>query len=104
MPFVSDIDTGLPETPSIKNPDLYEEFLTVYNAIRALQDAIEDGGPGAQGPQGPQGVSGDGTVGIPIFIALTESFTVPENKQVLFSYPITVAGLLVIDGILVQVD
>jgi hypothetical protein len=115
MSFESSINTGLPETPvGIPDPQAYEQFLLVYNAIRALQTAIEEGGGGGgtgvgpQGPQGYQGAQGSGTSGegasVPYYIASTETFTVPENKQALFSVPIIVDGYIVVDGYLVEVD
>lgn len=105
MPFVSDIDTGLPETPSIKNPDLYDEFLTVYNAIRALQAAFESGSQGVQGPQGFQGAPGDGSgIFVPYYIAPIETFVIPVFKQALWSVVIDNEGIIDVEGLLVEVD
>lgn len=62
MPFDSKINTGLPETPrGARDPQEQEQLLLIYNAIRALQQGIEEivGGPGPQGPQGTNGVNGN---------------------------------------------
>jgi len=40
---------------------------------------------------------------VPYFIPSSQIFTVPEYKQVLFSEPITVEGILTINGILIGV-
>lgn len=41
---------------------------------------------------------------VPYYIAPAETFTVPANKQALFTIPITVDGVLDVIGYLVEVD
>lgn len=41
--------------------------------------------------------------GVPTLIASGVTYTVAANTQALFAYPITVDGLLVVDGVLVEV-
>lgn len=41
---------------------------------------------------------------VPYFIPEDETFTVPFNKQGLFSITIDVEGILVVDGMLIMVD
>lgn len=41
---------------------------------------------------------------VPYFIPEDETFTVPVNKQGLFSITIDVEGMLVVDGMLIMVD
>lgn len=41
---------------------------------------------------------------MPYYIPAAETFTVPVNKQGLWTIPIVVDGVLVVDGIIAQVD
>lgn len=45
-----------------------------------------------------------GGTSVPFYIAVGETFTVPEYRQALFAVPIEVDGTLVIDGYLIEVD
>lgn len=102
MPFSSAINTGLPETPAgIHNPHLYEQVLLIYNAIRALQNAIEESGPGAQGPQGAPGNSVASAV--PYYIAPGQTVFFPAPFQFLFCV-IDNEGIIDCEGLLIQVD
>lgn len=66
------------------------------------------GGTGEQGPRGPAGQDGeDGAfAACPYIIEDGETFTVPENKQILWTVPIDIedGGALDVEGILVEVD
>lgn len=45
-----------------------------------------------------------GAAMVPTYIGPTETFTVPENRQALFTVPIDNEGILDIDGVLEEVD
>lgn len=47
---------------------------------------------------------GGGSAGVPLYIAQGETYTVPENRQVLFTEEIELDGDLELDGILVEVN
>lgn len=107
MPFSSNINTGLPETPrGVRDSQEYEQLLLIYNAIRALQAALDSfvAGGGIQGPQGPAGAGSSLFELTPYYIPSGETFTVPVNKQALFSETIINDGTLVVDGLLLEVD
>lgn len=36
LTYSSSIDLGIPQTPETSDPDLYEELLTIYQALRAV--------------------------------------------------------------------
>lgn len=96
MTFSSQINTGLPETPrGVTDPKEYEQLLLIYNAIRALQTAIDAKPSPSPGSQG---------LFVPYYIPPNETFFVPKNKQALFSTNIVVDGDIVIEGYLIEVD
>jgi len=82
---------------------------SVTNIINYIQQILEssgsDGGGGDVIP-GPAGAAGiDGANGmVPYSIALGETFTVPVNKQALFSMNIDNSGILEINGFLIEVN
>jgi len=45
----------------------------------------------------------DSSIGVPNYISSAETYTVPSNRQVLFSAPIDIDGVLEIDGSLIEV-
>ena len=61
-------------------------------------DPADLGITGATGPVGATGATG----ACPFFIPLGETFTVPENKQVLAYLPCAVDGYLILDGYWIQ--
>lgn len=67
---------------------------------------VLQGIPGIAGTPGPAGPAGaDGANGmIPLVIGVGEVFTVPTNRQAVFSEPMEILGELVIDGALTMVD
>lgn len=82
-------------------PPSFQDIAGLITGNPTLVETIT-GPTGPPGPQGPAGVDGGG--GVPLTIAEDESFTVPENVQMVFSEPIDVDGELVIDGVLAMVD
>lgn len=82
-------------------PPSYQDIQSVISG--ALAEAGEDGLPGIQGPAGPAGVDGANGM-VPTFIPIGETFTVPQDKQALFAYPIDVEGVMDIQGVLVEVE
>lgn len=59
------------------------------------------GPPGPPGPEGPPGSNGM----VPTKLLPGETFTVPENKQALYAYPIDASeGTLNVEGTLIEVD
>lgn len=48
-------------------------------------------------------VQAGAVVGVPYFIASTDTFTVPTNYQALFTMPIDIEGDLVVNGYLIEV-
>lgn len=104
MPFSSEVNTGLPETPAgIHNHHLYEELLLIYNAIRALQSAFNDQVPGTQGPQGAPGSSGNNSQGgaVPYYIAPGQTVIFPAPYQFLFCV-IDNEGIIDCEGLLIH--
>lgn len=75
-----------------------------------LEEMVTTVSVGPKGPKGDKGDKGDtgspGTGGAftPTLIEADESFTVPTNRQVLFTVPIVNDGELILDGELVEVD
>lgn len=55
-------------------------------------------GDGTYGPGGPTNAM------VPTFIASSETFTVPADRQALFAMPIDNEGVLDVEGFLVEVD
>lgn len=63
-------------------------------------DGSSDEGLVIPGPAGRDGANGM----VPYFIAMGETFTVPEFKQALFAMNIDNEGTLEVDGFLIEVD
>jgi hypothetical protein len=88
--------------PQNRLPDIENERIIVETLRRVrLQFAQMLAVAGVSGSP-----TGSPTVGAftPTLIPVGETFTVPANKQVLFSLPILVDGHLIVDGDLIMVD
>lgn len=79
---------------------------SITNVNQFIQQITLGDDGGGEGEIGPPGLSGsDGANGmVPYFIALTETFIIPEFKQALFSMNIDNEGILEVDGFLIEVD
>jgi len=56
------------------------------------------------GSGGSGGGTGDITTAVPYYIPATESFTVTQYSQALYAIFIDAQGLLIVDGVLIEVD
>lgn len=79
---------------------------TINNIYQQFLDLGTGSDGGGDGEIGPPGIAGaDGANGmVPYYIAPSETFTVPEFKQALFSMNIDNEGILIIDGFLIEVS
>lgn len=92
---------------NVNTPDLTVTGLSNLGAVGNItitggssgQVLTTNGSGGLSWSAGSAG--GDGLM--PYYIPVGETYTIPENKQGLFSLPITVDGTLEVDGILVEV-
>jgi hypothetical protein len=103
----------------------FKQLEDALNRLAAGENASTAGGgggqsasagvPGTQGPVGPQGPVGsvgppgvpgsDGVIGmVPTFIDVGEIFTVPVNRQALYTLPIINDGSLIVTGDLIEVS
>lgn len=64
------------------------EFAAIQRALRSIDDAINSGSAGGF---------------VPTLIADGDTFTVPLNKQVLWSIPIQIDGILDVQGAFIMV-
>lgn len=85
------------QLPKEENERIIEETLRRGRGQRIPLSQIEGGGVGS----GSGGALANYT---PVVIASGQTFTVPDNTQVLYNYPITVDGTLVVDGELIMVE
>src|SRR4051812_4105321 len=81
----------------VENDRIIDEALRRFRLeVIPLSNIAGGGGSGGGGST----ISGFATY-TPIVIASVETFTVPENTQMLYAVPITADGTLVVDGELV---